>query len=126
MLLIDTFVAPSAVHGLGVFCVTDVAAGTVVWDFDPRIDHCLTEHDVAALPGPARTYLARFGYRDRRTGLWVLCGDDARFTNHALIPTLLDVPNDRFGLDVAAYDLPAGTELTNDYRAWDDGTHPVH
>jgi hypothetical protein len=45
----------------------------------------------------------------------VLCGDNGRHFNHS------DEPNTRslgiaFGDDVAAVDMPAGAELTSDYR----------
>ena len=38
MLLVKTYVAPSAVHGLGLFAAEPIARGACIWRFDPRID----------------------------------------------------------------------------------------
>jgi hypothetical protein len=45
----------------------------------------------------------------------VLCGDNGRHFNHSDTPNTLSL-GVTFGDDVAAYDLPFGTELTTDYN----------
>jgi SET domain-containing protein len=47
--------------------------------------------------------------------LWVLCGDNGRHFNHSDNPNTLSL-GIAFSDDVAATDIPAGTELTSDYR----------
>ena len=45
----------------------------------------------------------------------VLCGDNGRHFNHSDTPNTLS-QGIAFGDDVARANLPAGTELTSDYR----------
>lgn len=118
MLLIRTYLAPSAIHGIGLFAGERVAAGTAVWRFAAPLDRIYTLAQVAALHPLARAYLARYGYR--RRGHIFLCGDDGRFVNHADLPTCIE------GADtasIAARDLAIGDELTEDYRSFDDDAH---
>lgn len=120
MLLIRTYLAPSAIHGIGLFAGQRVVAGAAVWRFAAPLDRIYTVAQVAALPPLARAYLARYGYR--RRGHIFLCGDDGRFVNHADLPTCIEGDD---GASVAARDLAIGDELTEDYRSFDDdaGVH---
>jgi len=115
MLLVPTYVAPSAIHGLGLFAAEPIPAGTVVWRFNSVLDRVLDRAWAASLPEVAQQFLARYAYR-RGTQL-VLCGDDGRFVNHSDAPTLAERPDTA---SVAARDIAAGEELTEDYRAFDD------
>jgi hypothetical protein len=47
--------------------------------------------------------------------VYVLCGDNGRYFNHSETPTTVSNAIS-FGEDRAAADLPAGAELTSDYR----------
>jgi len=47
--------------------------------------------------------------------VWILCGDNGRHFNHSATPNTVS-QGIGFGDDVALRDLPAGTELTSDYR----------
>lgn len=108
-------------HGTGLFAAEPIAAGTPTWRFTPGIDLAIHPDALEALPDVGRDWFATYAYLDIRTGLYVLCADDARFMNHS------DTPNvagdyDRepvFGVDVASRDIEAGEELTCDYRTFD-------
>lgn len=121
MMLVRTRRQQSAIHGTGLFAEEPIPAGTPTWRFTPGLDQALHPDAVAALSDLAREWLVTYAYLDIRTGLYVLCADDARFMNHS------DTPNvggdyDRepvFGLDVALRDIAAGEELTCDYRTFD-------
>jgi SET domain-containing protein len=120
--LVRTRLAPSPIQGLGVFAAETIAKGTVVWRFDPAIDRTYTEEEVAALIGQARDFLARYAYLDDRLGLYVLCGDDARFVNHSSEPNVTgDYPANgpREGVDLAARDIEPGEEIFCDYGSFD-------
>lgn len=120
MLLIPTQVAPSRIHGLGLFARVAVPAGTVVWRFVPGFDQVLTPAQVAALPGPARAHVEWFGYCRLADGCWVLSGDLACFMNHAQPPNTGAPPDQPDApYTVARRDLVAGEELTCDYFAFD-------
>jgi uncharacterized protein len=115
MLLVDTELRPSAIHGLGVFLTEPVYAGQVIWRFDSRIDRVFSDAELRQMPDRLQRFLRTYSTLHDGLKLWVLCGDNGRYFNHS------DRPNTRslgiaFGDDVAAVDLPAGTELTSDYR----------
>jgi len=120
MLLIPTFVAPSAIHGLGLFARESVPRGTLVWKFDPRVDQLLSAATVEALPAAAREFVETYGSR-LSEDLYLLCGDNARFVNHALGDTaaIASVTARLDADDVALRDLSAGEEITEDYTGFD-------
>jgi uncharacterized protein len=115
MLMVETELRQSAIHGIGVFLVEPVRAGQLIWRFDSRIDRVFSDAELREMPEQLQQYLRTYSTLHAELGLWVLCGDNGRHFNHS------DRPNTRslgiaFGDDVAAEDLPAGTELTSDYR----------
>ena len=115
MLMVDTELRPSSIHGIGVFLTEPVHAGQLIWRFDSRIDRVFADAEIAEMPARLRNFLRTYSTLHDEMKLWVMCGDNGRHFNHS------DTPNTHsmgvaFGDDVAAFDLPAGTELTSDYR----------
>lgn len=115
MLLFNTELRPSPIHGIGVFLLEDVARGATVWRFDSRIDRVYADHELESLPHHMQDFLRTYSTWNEAAGLWVLCGDNGRHFNHSDTPNTIS-RGIAFGEDVAAEDLPAGTELTSDYR----------
>ena len=114
MMMVDTELRPSPIHGLGVFLLAPVREGDLIWRFDARIDRVYSEAEVASLPEHVQRYVRTYSTWHDECRLFVLCGDNGRFFNHA------DAPSTRsnaisFGEDRAARDLKAGEELTSDY-----------
>lgn len=115
MLLVETELKESEIHGIGVFLTQPVRAGQPIWRFDSRIDRVFSGAELADMPEQLERFLRTYSTWHAELDLWVLCGDNGRHFNHS------DAPNTRslgiaFGDDVAVSDLPAGTELTSDYR----------
>ncbi len=115
MLLVETEVKASPIHGLGVFLLEPVRAGAVIWRFDSRIDRVYAPAEVDSLPEHVQHYLKTYSTWHAASGLYVLCGDNGRYFNHS------STPNTRsnaiaFGEDLAGRDLQVGEELTSDYR----------
>lgn len=115
MMMVDTEVRQSAIHGLGVFFRTPIKAGTLLWRFDPRVDRIYTDAEIEALPPHMQDYLRIYSTWHVGTGLYVLCGDNGRYVNHSEAPNTISA-GACFGDDHAAVDLPAGSEMTSDYR----------
>ncbi|HEX3700547.1 MAG TPA: SET domain-containing protein-lysine N-methyltransferase [Phenylobacterium sp.] len=115
MLMVETELRPSAIHGLGVFLLQPVKAGELIWRFDARIDRVYTPDELASLPGHVRHYLETYCTWHEQTGLHVLCGDNGRFFNHSETPSTVSNAIS-FGEDRAKRDLAVGEELTSDYR----------
>lgn len=114
MMMVETELKSSPIHGIGVFLAEDVRKGDVIWRFDSRIDRVYAEADVASLPERARHFLQTYSTWHQGSRLWVLCGDNGRHFNHSATPNTIS-DGIAFGEDIAAEDLPAGTELTSDY-----------
>ncbi|HSR42076.1 MAG TPA: SET domain-containing protein [Longimicrobiales bacterium] len=114
MLKVPTFLAPSPIHGVGVHAGVPISAGTVIWEFDSPVDLEIPREDMAAIPEPYQSRFRHFSYLDE-SGVYVLCGDNARFMNHSFEPNC----DDTGATTVAARDIAAGEELTCDYRSFD-------
>lgn len=114
MFLVPTYLAKSSIHGLGVFTPVAIPAGTVVWELNPEIDWALTPAELEAMPEPFRSRVRAYSYLNV-DGVYMLCGDNGKFMNHAGVPNCFedDIRT------VAAVDIPANAELTCDYRAFE-------
>ncbi len=118
MLLVRTQLGISAIHGIGLFAAEFISEGTIIWKFHPDIDIRLTAEQIGELAGPCREQTRKYTYREKQTGLYVLCGDDARFFNHCGEPNCIDIFNSE-DLTIAARDIRGGEELTCDYALFD-------
>lgn len=114
MLMVETELRQSDIHGTGVFLLRPVRKGDLIWRFDSRIDRVYSEDDLASLPEPMQRFLRTYSTWHEATRLWILCGDNARHFNHSDTPNTLSLGTG-FGDDVAAEDLAAGVELTTNY-----------
>ncbi len=115
MMMVETELRASPIHGIGVFSKTFVRAGDLIWRFDSRVDQVFAADELEEMPEQLKSFLKTYSTLHAELNLWVLCGDNGRHFNHS------DNPNTRslgiaFGDDVAAEDIEAGTELTSDYR----------
>ncbi len=120
MLLVKTSLEISSIHGIGLFADELIREGTILWKFHPNIDIRLTAEQISQLCKPSREQTRKYTYRERHTGLYVLCGDDARFFNHSVEPNCIDVfNNEEEDLTIARRDIQAGEELTCDYSLFD-------
>lgn len=121
MLTVKTRIGPSPIAGIGLFADQDIKKGTVTWRFMATYDLMLAEADIDALPEPARLDILEHAYLDAASGLFILCGDSARFMNHADDPNTAGVhePGSVECYDVATRDIATGEEMTCDYRTFD-------
>lgn len=115
MMMCETELRMSPIHGIGVFLLEPVKAGQLLWRFDSRIDRIYSEAELASLPARMRRYIETYSTWHEGLKLWILCGDNGRHFNHSDRPNTIS-HGIGFGDDVALRDLPAGAELTSDYR----------
>lgn len=115
MLRVPTFLAPSTVHGTGVFTAVAIPAGTPVWEFVEGVDWRLTPDELTSFPQPYQALIRHYAYLES-SGLYVLCGDNAKFMNHSSEPNCDDPEGE---LTVADRDIAPGEELTCDYCRFD-------
>lgn len=116
MLRVPTFVAPSRIAGVGLFAATNLPADTIVWEFTEGVDWRITADELAAFPEPYLSRLRHYLYEED-SGLFVLCGDNAKFMNHDDAPNCDDPPGNYHTITRRA--IQAGEELTCDYRLID-------
>lgn len=114
MMMCETELRQSPIHGIGVFLLEPVKAGQLIWRFDSRVDRIYSEAEVASLPARMRDFIHIYSTWHEGLGVWILCGDNGRHFNHSDRPNTMS-HGTGFGDDVALRDLPAGTELTSDY-----------
>ena len=115
MMMVETELKPSQIHGLGVFLKEPVAKGGLIWRFDSRVDRVYTEEEIATLPPHIQGYLRTYSTWHEAAKLFVLCGDNGRYFNHSDAPTTVSNAIS-FGEDRAMRDLASGEELTSDYK----------
>jgi SET domain-containing protein len=118
MLLVSTYVAPSAIEGVGVFAAEPIAAGTRIWRLEPSFDRLIKKAEVLELAPLMQAFVDRYAYpllSDPDTLIVEL--DNGRFMNHNDVE-----PNTRFDDPDAGYalrDIEAGEELTCNYAEFD-------
>ena len=116
MLRVKAYIAPSGIHGIGLFAGESISKGSVIWEFNSPIDQRFKPEDVARMTPAMKTFLSRYAYCER--GTLVLCGDHARFMNHSPEPSCGNDSTRQYTL--ALRDIREGEELTYDYNT--DGT----
>ena len=120
-------VAPSAIDGEGVFAQQDIKHGSIVWQFDEKHDHRITQACHEELPEEEKKRLERVAYLSPWSGLWVYppTGDPAEYTNHSNnnnLTTRFDSQVSPEPYFIANRDIKSGEELTNNYREFDEIT----
>ena len=62
MLLVNTYIAPSKIHGTGVYASEAIPKGTPMWRFEPAVDRVIPFDELEKLPEPAREFLKIYCY----------------------------------------------------------------
>ena len=116
MILIKTKIAPSSVHGIGLFADEFIPKGTVTWEYHPKFDHVFTEEDVKTMSEPARKIFLWYAFYDFNENKYILCFDDQRFINHS--KKMMNIESTPYN-DIALRDIQPGEELICDYTKFD-------
>ncbi len=113
MMLIKSYVAPSGIHGNGLYAAEDIKAGERIWEFMEGLDIRISTATLAMLPETVRQYILWYSYpHETDRACLEMDGDHCRFMNHSEQPNVDFSP----GRGHALCDIPAGTELTCNYR----------
>ena len=116
MFTIKTYIAPSGIHGMGVFSAEFVAKDDVVWKFQEGFDVIVSDGDFQSLPDIAKQWIIHYGYYNKDEGGYVLCMDNAKYTNHSVTPSIRAVGK----VAMAIRDLQKDEEITEDYYNFDE------
>lgn len=117
MFTTKTRLEKSAIHGIGVFADEFVAKGTIIRKYQDNFDITLSDKQFEQLPKIAQEYVLFYWYYNKNEGGHILCGDNARFTNHSKEPNMavLNLTD-----SIAIKDIQVGDEITEDYFNFDE------
>lgn len=117
MLLVKTYLDKSKIEGagIGLFAKEFIPAGTVIWNYSKLVDRMYSEEEFNKQEGLAKEFLTTYCFRFN--GMFIFCGDNARFFNHSDTPNCCSEGMQQFHLGVTKTlrDIQAGEELTDDY-----------
>ncbi|MEW6595563.1 MAG: SET domain-containing protein [Thermodesulfobacteriota bacterium] len=120
MLKIHTYLDRSATHGIGIFAAEDIPEGTLVWEYNPRVDLTYSPEEwqsLKATVAPASfTALERYSYKEN--DCFHLCIDNAQFMNHS--DSNYNVVNTAHNTMLARCDIRRGEELLCNYFQYSD------
>ena len=120
MMLVNTRVAPSAIHGLGLFAAEFIPQGAPIWRLVPEFDREFSPEQFAGLPLPAQEHARWFGFVSQESGQRILSGDHACFMNHSTTPnTGAPFAASTPVTTIALRDIAAGEEITCNYFDFD-------
>lgn len=112
LLLIEHFVAPSPVHGLGVFSTHFVPQGAKVWAAHPVIDREISKRELEDLPPHVVSLIETHSEFLPAKNIFRLSADGGYYMNHSDDPNLADQGDEMF----ASQNIHPGDELFCDYR----------
>lgn len=115
MLRVPTYVAPSPIAGMGLFAAKSLPTGFVIWEYVEGVDWRIAPAELTLFPEPFRSRMRHYLYQEE-SGFYVLCGDNAKYMNHADEPNCDDAGGEH---TVTRRAIVAGEELTCDYRLFD-------
>ena len=117
MLTVSSYVAPSAIDGLGVFAGEFIPGGSLLWNLNPKFDIFIYQGETEGLPPHVQDFITRYSYPHlEMPGVLVVDSDNGRFMNHSLKP---NTDFRVFDKGYALADIAQGEELTCNYYEFD-------
>lgn len=116
MLYIDTIIAASQIHGIGLFADQDIVKWELLGEFVFWLDISLTKEQYVNLREPIKNFIDSYGWRDQMTQNYMLNIDNSRFINHSQNPNIAHHEYKLF----AARDIKKWEELRGYYNDIDD------
>jgi hypothetical protein len=122
MLIVETYLAPSRVHGIGLFAANDIPAHAVVWKFKSFIDTVLPPERFLRLCREVDHFTLQHLMNStyRRNNRYYYLTDNARFINHSTESCNIAFADDH--TEIALRDIKRGEELLEDYTLSYDET----
>jgi SET domain-containing protein len=119
MLMISTYLAPSAIEGLGVFAAEPVQRGQLMWSLNSKFDIFIQVSEIESYPPHMQDYISRYTYTHlEMAGVVILDCDNGKFMNHSLKP---NTDFRIFDTGYALTDIAPGDEITCNYHEFDPG-----
>jgi SET domain-containing protein len=114
MLIVSSYVAPSAIEGLGVFAGEFIKRGRLMWSLNPKFDIFIHANEIEDFAPHVQDFIARYSYPHlEMPGVVIVDSDNGRFMNHSLSP---NTDFRIFDKGYALVDIAQGEELTCNYH----------
>ncbi|MCP5502122.1 MAG: SET domain-containing protein [Leptospiraceae bacterium] len=119
MMLVESYLKESKIHGIGCFAKNKIKANEMIWIYDEKIDRRYSVKDIKNWPEVLVAYLMTYGYAEKFEGedYLVLCGDNGKHMNHSSNPNIYD--DFKINANFALRDIEADEEITCNYHAFD-------
>ena len=115
--MVRTYLAPSAIEGLGVFAGESLERGRLVWSLNPLFDIFIRESEIETLPQHMQEFIDRYSWTHREIpGVVMLESDYGKFMNHSLTP---NTDFRVFDKGFALTDIALREEITCNYHECD-------
>jgi len=120
MLTVKTYLAPSSIHGIGLFATELIPANSVVWQYNEHIDNIYSVEFFLNICSNANQktiqHLLNCSYK--RSGRYFYVTDNARFINHSDIANIAFVDD---YTEVTLQEIKPNEEILENYLfAYDD------
>ncbi len=117
MMIVKNYVAPSQIHGVGLFAGENIEKDQIIFVLTPGVDVVMTSEDIETFGGEFSRFMSVYSYKDIKSSEITISLDNARFMNHHNYPNTLWT----YIFGWAARDIRKGEELTCDYNSfWED------
>ncbi|MEZ5921221.1 MAG: SET domain-containing protein-lysine N-methyltransferase [Parvularculaceae bacterium] len=114
MFIINTYIAKSAIEGVGVFTAEEIAEGRIISKFEPAFDRLISKMDYLNAPPHLKALLDRYAFPQPNNPEFIVYEvDNSRFMNHSETPNT-DYSN--FAEGRALRTIAQGEELTCNYN----------
>lgn len=110
----------SKLYGIGLFSEENLKKGQVVYTASPLLDVNITQEQFDSLDEKEKAEIKYWGFWDEPNNAWHVDFDNSKFINHSYNPTLTQDPKHRDAYLIAARDIKAGEELTQNYLEFEN------
>lgn len=114
MFIINTYIARSAIEGVGVFAAENLKKGQRISKFEPDFDRLVATAEYESAPPHLKALLDRYAFPHPQKPEYIVYEvDNSRFMNHSETP---NTEYSDFAAGTALRDIAAGEELTCNYN----------
>lgn len=124
MLHVKTKIAPSAIHGFGLFADQFIPTDTIVWKFTPGFDLKFSNDEISKLPKNVQNFLDTYAYLSKKSRLYILPSDNAKYFNHSDNPNTLSeyLDGEEEVVTRAIKDIQKDEEITDNYDSFEENS----
>jgi len=120
MLLVKTKLAPSPIHGLGLFADQFIPKGTITWQFTPGFDRQFTKEQILSFSEATQRYLCVYCWKSKKTGKYYLSSDNEKYINHSENNNILSGGDGEVYRSKSIRDIEIGEEITDNYNSYEE------